>query len=291
MRRLVKWFTAPALVMLLSIALVAAGYQHLLQAPQTTISLGQAARQQANLRASRPVAEAKRRQIAEADLRTLTVASGQTARLVKRAGVGRVAVPSVGISLPIYNQINDNTLSTGTAMYYPERRLGRGNTALVAHHYLQGSGLLNALNHVKRGATILASDLNTVWTYRVAVNQVVSKDQVSVLTDTSDARITLIRCEGPRGTTLRRVVIGLLVSRAPLKQTAQAKPLGVTTHQPSKKPATPVTLTTAALARTVAQRRLDGWLWGLVLVNLVLLLGCSAGYVFAKGPRRPQRPR
>ena len=280
MRRLVKWFIWPALVMLASIALVAAGYHHLLQAPATVIPAGEAANQQANLANSQAVSAHHRSQIAEADLTTLLAARPRTERLVASAGVGRVAIPAVGISLPIFNQINDSTLSLGTVLYFPERQLGQGNTVLASHHYLGGEGLLNALNRVKKGDEILVSDLTSVWVYRVAANQVVKQDQVSVLANTGDARVTLIRCEGPRGTDYRRVVTGLLIRRTNL--TAKpAKSLGITSSNRPAKDHGPLAFVAEALARTISRHRLDGWLWLLLAINLTVLLGCVAGYVLA----------
>lgn len=280
MRRLIKWFIWPALAMLASIALVAAGYHHLLQAPATTIRASEAAAQQANLAHSEAVSGHHRSQIAEADLTTLLNARLQTQRLVATAGVGRVAIPKVGISLPIFNQINDSTLSLGTVLYFPERKLGQGNTVLASHHYLGSEGLLNALNQVKKGDEILVSDLTTVWRYQVAANQVVKQDQVSVLANTGDARVTLIRCEGPRGTDYRRVVTGLLTRRTSL--TAKpAKSLGITFSNPPAKDHGPLAFVAAAIGRTMSRHRLDGWLWLLLAINLTVLLACGAGYVLA----------
>ena len=281
MRRLVKWFIWPALVMLASIALVAAGYHHLLQAPTTLIPANKAASQQANLADSQAVSAHHRSQIAEADLTTLLTARPQT-ELVASAGVGRVAIPTVDISLPIFNQINDSTLSLGTVLYFPERRLGQGNTVLASHHYLGGEGLLNALNRVKKGDEILVSDLTTVWVYRVAANQVVNQDQVSVLANTGDARVTLIRCEGPRGTDYRRVVTSLT--------TNSAKSLGITASKLPAKDDGPLAFVAAALARTISHHQLDGWLWLLLAINLAVLIGCGAGYVLAGDrPKKPSR--
>lgn len=289
MRRLVKWFIWPALLMLASIALVAAGYHHLLQAPATVIPAGEAAAQQANLADSQAVSSHHRSQIAEADLTTLLTARPQTERLVASAGVGRVAIPEVGISLPIFNQINDNTLSLGTALYFPERKLGQGNTVLASHHYLGGEGLLNALNQVKKGDEILVSDLTSVWVYQVAANQVVNQDQVSVLADTGDARVTLIRCEGPRGTDYRRVVTGLLTRRTNLT-TNSAKRLGITAGKRPAKDDGPMAFVAAALARTISRHQLDGWLWLMLAINLAVLIGCGAGYVLAGDrPKKPSR--
>jgi sortase A len=278
MRRIIKWFIEPALLMLASIAFVALAYRSLLTQPASTIAIGAEAGQRANLKASRPVSDARRGEIAEADLRTLLAANARTAALVREAGVGRVAVPSVDISLPVFNQINDATLSVGTVMYYPERGLGRGNTVLASHHYLRGSGLLNALDRVKKGDAIELSDLDTVWTYRVASNQVVKKDQVQVLQDTADTRVTLIRCEGPRGTPYRRVVTGLLYSRSGIA-VPQAKALGITATREGPTRRTPLTVGAAAISRTIRFRRLDGWLWLLVAGNVLVLVGCATGYV------------
>lgn len=279
MRRVIKWFIWPLGLMALTIALLAVSYHRLLQAPATTIEANQAAGQRANLAASKPSSAAKREQISEADLTTLLQARSQTAQTVARAGVGRLAVPAAQISLPVFNLINETTLSTGAVMYFPERGLGRGNTVLASHHYLGGAGLLNDLDKVKAGQTILLSDLKTVWRYRVVGNQVVKKDQVAVLANTADARITLIRCEGPRGTIYRRVVTGLLTGRSKLKSNRQAKALGITKHRPAAPSHGLIDWLAAALARTIQHRQLDGWLWLLLLMNVVVLFGCAAGYV------------
>ncbi|WP_179395857.1 class A sortase [Lacticaseibacillus absianus] len=281
MHRLIKWFIWPLAAMLASLALLAAGYQTLLQAPVTTITPRKAAQQRANLAASVAATVAQRAKIEDADLRTLLNAQASTASLIQRAGVGRLAIPAADISLPVFNRINDETLSAGVALYYPERRLGQGNTVMAAHNFVGADVLLKQIAGLKVGDTMLVSDLTTVWRYRVAINQVVDASQVSVLADTADARLTLIRCEGARGTRYRRVVVGLLTSATSLKSnSAQAKALHITpTHTRSPRPGL-LAWVGQALARTLRFGRLDGWLWGLLLINVALLLGCAAGYVW-----------
>jgi LPXTG-site transpeptidase (sortase) family protein len=87
---------------------------------------------------------------------------------------------------------------------------GPGNTVLVGHYTVPPSGSPGAFYRLSRLTygdviTIRRPD-GTTWDYRVITSRVVDDQDMSVLSDSSDGRLTLIGCNGA-DTTRRRVVV------------------------------------------------------------------------------------
>ncbi|MFD1429217.1 class A sortase [Lacticaseibacillus mingshuiensis] len=277
MKRLLKWFALPAIVIFGSLLLLIRGYHVFLTQPASTMPVAFQTTAAANL--ARSGQNSSDEAIQEADLKLLLAARQQSTGLTQRYGVGRLAIPSCQISLPIFGEATDLTLSAGVALYYPKRGLSGGNIVMAAHNFWgAGDLLLNKIDRAKVGDLILVSDLKQVWQYRIAVNQVVKDTQVDVLDNTRDDRLTLIRCEGGAGTQYRRVVIAKLQKTRGAKSTESA--LGIQTTTPTTSGFTQFENQLGWLvAQSLSRRWLVWQLWLLVLVWLLMWGIASWGYL------------
>lgn len=135
--------------------------------------------------------------------------------------VGKLAIPSVGIKLPIIKGIgqtngHDNMLKAAVTNKQGQT-MGKRNYVLSSHDIAQENVLFSPLNQTKVGAAIYLTDTKQVYTYRVISRKTVKANQVAILDDVRQKRlVTLYTCD-PDGeivngqTYERTVVVGELV--------------------------------------------------------------------------------
>ena len=100
-----------------------------------------------------------------------------------------------------------------------------------------------------------------MYTYHVVYNRVVRMTETAVLNQTSERRITLIRCEGPRHSKFRRVVIGRLSK--------------VAAYKPQRQHTQRLLRTAQQMTGTVVAPRVHRPLIAALLLAFILLLGWS----------------
>lgn len=270
MRKRWLWFL-PAALMLVAI-LTAGGlvWRNLATPPALDVQAMQA-------KAQAPKAPNGPAKISEVSAITYVQAQTQAARLQQQSGYAALLIPSVAIKLPVFAQMTNLTLAAGVARYFPDRPLGVGNNVFAAHNFHGGGEvLLTALNRVKIGAAVYLTDSRQVYTYRVIDNRVVKETEIQVLAETKEDRVTLIRCEGPIGTAYRRVVVA--------RRVATTKVAATKVHQqvsaPSKLSQWLVRQPWySAFALLFLNGRITGWLWGLLLDFVSLMLLGGVGFV------------
>lgn len=269
MRKRWLWFL-PATLMLVAI-LTAGGlvWRNLATPPALDVQA-----MQANAQAQAVSGQAK---ISEVSAKTYVQAQTQAAQLQRQSGYAALLIPSVDIKLPVFAQMTNLTLAAGVARYFPDRPLGVGNNVFAAHNFHGGGEvLLTALNRVKIGAAIYLTDSRHVFTYRVIDNRVVKETEIQVLAETKEDRVTLIRCEGPIGTQYRRVVVARRVTTtkaAATKVHQQVAAAGGWSQWLVRQP------WYSAFALLFLNGRITGWLWGLLLAFVALMLLGGVGFV------------
>jgi sortase A len=147
-------------------------------------------------------------------------ASGQSPDPVARAGVtggsgpriASLSIPRIGINnAGIFERGVDGRgqmlIAPGYAVthYSFSAPFGRGNAVLYGHDDIQGD-IFGQLYDLEPGDTIQVTVGKTVQRYRVVGHIVVEPTAVSVLSATSDARLTLITC-WPFGVDTKRWVV------------------------------------------------------------------------------------
>ncbi|WP_338851979.1 class A sortase [Clostridium perfringens] len=135
--------------------------------------------------------------------------------------IGGIAIPSVGINLPIFKGLSNEALIYGAGTMSKDQVMGKGNYSLASHHTKNPELLFTPLEKVKIGEKIYLTDLENIYVYDITSNQKVSPDSVYVLDEIPGKNIvTLVTCGESEGIT-RIVVQGELVSITPLNKSTQ----------------------------------------------------------------------
>ncbi|TDG67492.1 hypothetical protein C5L23_001291 [Leuconostoc fallax] len=139
--------------------------------------------------------------------------------------IGLVAVPEIGVNLPIAKGTTDRNLSLGAGTLYQNQKMGSGNYAL-ASHFVQGKSYKDLLFSPiyykgKVGQKIYLTDLSHVYTYCCTTVKTVQPTDVAVTYPVSGKKIvTLITCDytAERG---RVIMQGELIKTTTWQQTSK----------------------------------------------------------------------
>lgn len=135
--------------------------------------------------------------------------------------IGGIAIPSVGINLPIFKGVSNEVLIYGAGTMSKDQVMGKGNYSLASHHTKNPELLFTPLEKVKVGEKIYLTDLENIYVYDITSNQKVSPYSVYVLDEIPGKNIvTLVTCGESEGIT-RIVVQGDLISITPLNKSTQ----------------------------------------------------------------------
>lgn len=110
--------------------------------------------------------------------------------------VGKIAVPSVGLYLPVIKGLSNQALATGAATMKAKQKMGQGNYA-VAGHYLvnHNQALFSPLDQVQLGNPIYITDLRKIYQYEVVVKKVVNPYATRLINNVPGEKLlTLITC-------------------------------------------------------------------------------------------------
>ncbi len=136
---------------------------------------------------------------------------------VNEWGIGKLVIPTVSIDLPILAGLSNSNLLNGVATFEENQQMGEGNYVLMAHNLMGTDALLNNVAHLDQGDEIYLTDFNQVYQYKVTRNDVIEETEITVLDESNEKQVTLIRCEGGIGTIYRRVVQGKLWEVTPIE--------------------------------------------------------------------------
>ena len=132
--------------------------------------------------------------------------------------IGGVAVPSVGINLPIFKGLANEALLYDAGTLSPTQKMGEGNYALASHRAQSPELLFTPLDDVAIGAAIYVTDLENIYTYTATSSVRVDPTDVYLLDEVEGRKmITLITC-GEMGGVTRRVIQGDLESVTPVDE-------------------------------------------------------------------------
>lgn len=141
--------------------------------------------------------------------------------------IAGIAIPDVGINLPIFKGLGNTEIAYGAGTMKPEQKLGEGNYALASHHIFGTVGaseqLFSPLERAEAGMKIYVTDKENIYTYIVRTVERVEPTRVEVVDDVPGKRlITLVTCTDFNETG-RIIVQGELISvkewdKAPAKE-------------------------------------------------------------------------
>jgi len=163
---------------------------------------------------------------------TTTVASGSTVatappstapalvdELLEGDPMGRIVIPKLHLDAIVVEGVDLGDLKKGPG-HYPDTPLpGQdGNAAIAGHRTTYGAPFGN-VDQLDNGDEILVTTVQGKFTYEVADKQVVAPNQVEVLDDYGDNRLTLTSCE-PKYSARRRIIIVAMLKGKALPATA-----------------------------------------------------------------------
>ncbi|HEM3539401.1 TPA: class A sortase, partial [Streptococcus suis] len=111
--------------------------------------------------------------------------------------IGGIAVPELGINLPIFKGVFNTSLMYGAGTMKENQEMGKGNYALASHHIFGVTGaadvLFSPLDRAKNGMKIYITDKTNVYTYVIDSVEIVSPESVYVIDDVEGrTEVTLV---------------------------------------------------------------------------------------------------
>ncbi|HHT7825764.1 TPA: class A sortase [Streptococcus suis] len=139
--------------------------------------------------------------------------------------IGGIAVPELGINLPIFKGVFNTSLMYGAGTMKENQEMGKGNYALASHRIFGVTGaadvLFSPLDRAKNGMKIYITDKTNVYTYVIDSVEIVSPESVYVIDDVEGrTEVTLVTCTDYNATQ-RIIVKGVLESTTPYNETAK----------------------------------------------------------------------
>lgn len=110
--------------------------------------------------------------------------------------IGGIAIPSVEMNLPIFKGVSNYVLAVGAGTMKEEQRMGTGNYALASHYMYDPKLLFAPLVNVELGSSILLTDLEYIYEYKVTYKEYVEPTRVEVIDDVDNKQmVTLVTCD------------------------------------------------------------------------------------------------
>ncbi|MEY8443687.1 MULTISPECIES: class A sortase [Lactococcus] len=124
--------------------------------------------------------------------------------------IGGIAIPEVGINLPIFKGLANANLAFGAGTMKEDQVMGQGNYALASHNvtgFTSNTNLLfTPLERAKKGMVIYVTDKNNIYQYRITEVFVVSPEHSEVIDDRpGKTEITLVTCADPGA--INRIIV------------------------------------------------------------------------------------
>lgn len=128
--------------------------------------------------------------------------------------IGKMAIPSVKMYLPIMPGVSNSSLSQGGGTMKADEQMGEGNYALAGHYMTDKGILFSPLKNIQPGADIYITNMKNVYKYQVTKRFIVNEDDVDVINNVPGKKlITLVTCASAQeGVTDRIIVQGNLVN-------------------------------------------------------------------------------
>lgn len=124
--------------------------------------------------------------------------------------IGGVAVPEVGINLPIFKGVANNNVAYGAGTMKENQVMGQGNYALASHNVTGFNSntdlLFTPLEKAKKGMLVYVTDKENVYQYRIDKVSVLSPDHTEVIEDhEGQTEITLVTCADSKA--VNRIIV------------------------------------------------------------------------------------
>ncbi len=109
--------------------------------------------------------------------------------------IGKIEIPSLEISYPIFSMLDDETLKISPCIFYGKMPPENGNLCIAGHNY-NNSEFFSSIEQLKKGDTINIYDINNhKYSYSVFNNYEVKTDDLSpIYSIYFKHELTLVTC-------------------------------------------------------------------------------------------------
>ena len=126
----------------------------------------------------------------------------------------RIRIPEIGVDKIVVEGVTLDDLKRGPG-HYPETPLpGQPGNAAIAGHRTTYGAPFGRINELEPGDEILVTTLQGAFRYEMSEQLIVEPDQVEVLEDFGDNRLTLTACHPKYSARQRIIVVATLVGEA-----------------------------------------------------------------------------
>ncbi|WP_459502441.1 class A sortase [Bacillus sp. C1] len=139
------------------------------------------------------------------------------ASLDKKQVIGRIAIPSISLELPVLSGSTEKNLLSGATTVKDKQEMGKGNYALAGHNMSKKGVLFTDLSSLKKNDKIYLYDNENEYEYAVTSVSEVTPDKWEVVEDHGKNEVTLITCVSVVDNSKRFVVAGEFVKAKKLK--------------------------------------------------------------------------
>jgi sortase A len=182
-----------------------------------------------------------------------------------------LVIPKIGVDKIVVEGVEVADLKEGPGHYPDSPMPGQpGNSAIAGHRTTYGAPF-NRIDELVPGDEINVTTRQGTFTYKVEAQQIVRPDQVEVLNDYGDNRLTLTACH-PKYSASQRIVVIAILDQTPAAAPTTSKP------SPGELPSedAEVTLDGAGLSGERASA------WPAVLLGVACALIWLAAWLVAK---------
>jgi len=172
--------------------------------------------------------------------------------------VARLLIPRIGLDKVVVEGVEDDHLRTGPG-HFPDTPLPgqAGNAAIAGHRTTYGAPFYD-LDLLQPGDEIRVRTVLGDATYRVAGTRIVSPDQIDVVGDLGDNRLTLSACH-PKYSAAQRIIVWATLESRPLPAVAgPGSPSTTTPASPAPTSPAPVGAVTTTTGGTDLGAGADG---------------------------------
>jgi len=187
----------------------------------------------------------------------------------------RLAIPDIGVDKIVVEGVSVSDLKRGPGHYPDSPMPGQPGNAAIAGHRTTYGAPFNRIDELDPGDEILVTTRQGSFRYEVSDTQVVSPDEVEVLDDFGDNRLTLTACNPKYSARQRIVVVAQLapnVAPAPIPA-----PTPTPLPDPSTDPADPADEESATVGLVGGLSGEGAAVWP----ALLLALACALIWVIA----------
>ena len=137
--------------------------------------------------------------------------------------IAKIRIPSIGVNRTVVEGVSLDQLKRGPG-HYPETPLPgqAGNVSIAGHRTTYGQPFHN-FDKVKIGDQVIFETLQGKFVYEITESIIVKPNQVEILEEKGDNRITLIACHPKYSAAERLILIGKLVGTPAPALTGQAE--------------------------------------------------------------------